>query len=426
MSGDGAGNFNPSASRETGGGGPKFITASDLNQDGLLDLVVGHDPSRRVSVLFNTCGVSESPATFGFNSSIYTSSENPGSVTSITVNRSGSLAGTATVTYATSDLTAVNPSDYTATTNVLTFAPGEVSKTFTIEIKDDALDESTEAFNVTLSNPTGSAVLGTVFAASINIIDNDPTPSLSVNDVSVTEGNSGTTGAVFTVSLSAASGQPVQVNYATTDAAAIDMVDYYSAAGTIAFMPGETSKTITVSVNGDTVTEVNESFLFKLSLPINATIADAEGVGTIIEDDAACPTPTFTAATSVDAPSPIALASADFNRDGKSDVVTAYLEGGSVRVRLGDGTGGFGAAANFPVGQSPRSLALGDFNLDGKTDIAVARSAVSGPSGISILLGDVGGGFASAPDVIWAVRECCLTPSPSATSISTASPTCLW
>lgn len=398
LSGDGAGNFTPSASYDPGATAPKFITASDLNGDGLSDLVVGHNASRKVSVLLNTCGADESAPTLGFSAPNYLALENSGGL-NVTVNRNGSLLGTATVNYTTSDDTAVSPSDYKATAGTLIFAPGESSKSFTVEISDDALDEPSEALNVTLSNPTGSAVLGTLSAVPVNIFDNDPTPSLSVNDMSVSEGDSGATGAVFTVSLSAASGQQVQVNYATSDASATAGVDYIGASGTLTFMPGETGKTIAVAANGDTVAEVNESFLLTLSSPVNATITDAQGIGTILENDAVCPNPTFNAAPDVSSPLPTDIISADFNRDGKPDVAAADSRDGNIKVRLGDGAGGFGAASNFPVGDSPRSLALGDFNLDGKTDIAVAYSDVSGPSGVSILLGDGAGGFAPATNV---------------------------
>jgi len=396
--GDGAGNFTPSSSYNSGASGPNFITASDLNGDSLPDLVVAHEGPRRVSVLLNTCGAGSSEATLGFSAASYAVSEAVSTVT-VTVNRSGSLAGATSVNYATSDGVATNPADYRATSGVLSFADGEASKTFTVEIVNDTGDEPSETFIVTLSNPTGSATLGTLSAATVNIFDDDPTPSLSVNDVSVTEGNSGLTSAVFTVTLSAASGQQVRVNYATSDAAATNGVDYVDASGTLIFMPGQTTRTVAVSVIGDTDAEVSESFFFTLSSSSNATLTDAQAIGTILDDDAACPNPTFGAATNVDAPWPSQLVSGDFNGDGKSDVATADSTSESINVRLGDGAGGFSAAASFPVGKSPRSLALGDFNLDGKTDIVVASQEVSGASGVSLLLADGNGGFAPATSV---------------------------
>ncbi|MEZ5468309.1 MAG: Calx-beta domain-containing protein [Lysobacterales bacterium] len=109
--------------------------------------------------------------------------------------------------------------------------------------------------------------------------------ALSIDDISLTEGNSGTTNAVFTVTLSAASSQTVTANFATADGTASAPSDYASSSGVLSFTPGQTSQTITVSVVGDSVVETNETFLVNLSSPTNAGIRDAQGVGTIIDDD---------------------------------------------------------------------------------------------------------------------------------------------
>ncbi len=111
-------------------------------------------------------------------------------------------------------------------------------------------------------------------------------PSITVNDVTVTEGNTGTSTATFTVSLSAAYSQTVSVHYATADGSAtLAGSDYQAASGTLTFAPGVTSQTITVLVNGDRLGESNESFSVRLTNPTNAFIADATGVGTIVDDE---------------------------------------------------------------------------------------------------------------------------------------------
>jgi hypothetical protein len=112
-----------------------------------------------------------------------------------------------------------------------------------------------------------------------------PPPSLSINDVSVPEGNSGTTSATFTVTLNPASDTTVTVNYATANGTAVAPGDYTATSGTLTFLPGETTKTIPVSVNGDTQLEPNETFFVNLSDAVNANIADGQGVGTIVNDD---------------------------------------------------------------------------------------------------------------------------------------------
>ena len=110
-------------------------------------------------------------------------------------------------------------------------------------------------------------------------------PSLSINDATVTEGNSGTTTATFTVTLSAASASAVTVNYATADGTATAGSDYVAGSGSLILAAGETSKPIPVTVNGDTTVESDETFTVNLSGASGATIADAQGVGTIANDD---------------------------------------------------------------------------------------------------------------------------------------------
>ena len=127
------------------------------------------------------------------------------------------------------------------------------------------------------------------------LVGSDSPPSLpaaSVGDVSVPEGNAGATNATFTVSLSAAATQTVTLNYATADGTAtVAGGDYVAANGTLSFAPGEQSKTVTVTVNGDEVVESDESFSLNLSGATNATIADGQGTATIRNDDAAPPPP---------------------------------------------------------------------------------------------------------------------------------------
>jgi hypothetical protein len=112
------------------------------------------------------------------------------------------------------------------------------------------------------------------------------TPAISVADVSINEGNSGTSTAVFNVSLSAATTQTVTVTYATANGTATAGTDYAAVGNTtLTFPPGTTSLPVNVIVNGDTSVESNETFLLNLSSPTNATITDNQAVGTIVNDD---------------------------------------------------------------------------------------------------------------------------------------------
>ncbi len=223
------------------------------------------------------------PATYSVN-------ENAGTAT-IDVRGLGNIADAVSVNYATSNGTAMAGSDYTATSGTLTFMPGDpISKSFTIPIIDNALNEPDETVNLTLSNPTGGSMLGVPNTAILTIIDNDPDPNpqptIAVNDVTLSEGNSGTTNFNFTVSLSTPLPQTITVNYATADGTATAGSDYTATSGTLTFVPGQTAQLVTVGVNGDAQVEPDETFSVNLTNPVNATISDGLGSGTIINDDA--------------------------------------------------------------------------------------------------------------------------------------------
>lgn len=111
---------------------------------------------------------------------------------------------------------------------------------------------------------------------------------LQISNVTVTEGDTGTTSALFTVTLSVASTQSVTVQYAAikgnTDPALVSR-DFHSTKGTLTFAPGETTKTITVPIVGDYVLEADETFFVKLSNAVNVALSDTQGLGTITNDD---------------------------------------------------------------------------------------------------------------------------------------------
>jgi hypothetical protein len=111
-------------------------------------------------------------------------------------------------------------------------------------------------------------------------------PAISIADAAVAEGNTGTTtNAIFAVSLSAPSASLVSVSYATADGSATAGSDYGIVIGTLTFPPGTIAQPITVPVTGDRVFEGNETFVVNLGGPVNATIADGQGLGTIVDDD---------------------------------------------------------------------------------------------------------------------------------------------
>lgn len=144
-------------------------------------------------------------------------------------------------------------------------------------------------------------------------------PTISINDVTANEGNTGNTAFTFNVTLSTASAQAVTVAYATANGTATAGSDYTAANGTVTFNPNETTKPVTVNVTGDTVVELTENFFVNLTNPTGgATIADNQGTGTITNDDSS-PTPP---------PSPTPTpADGDLDQDFVSRLIGGVAEG---------------------------------------------------------------------------------------------------
>ncbi|SEP49729.1 Aryl-phospho-beta-D-glucosidase BglC, GH1 family [Rhodospirillales bacterium URHD0017] len=183
--------------------------------------------------------------------------------------------------------------DFTGASGTVTFAPGETSKTITIAVTPDVLVESSEQFTVVLSNPHSATIADGTGVATIVDDDTAPppvVPTLAVNDASITEGDSGTSQLSFTVKLSQAASGPVTVNYSTANGTATAGSDYSAITGTLTFAAGETTKTITVPITGDTTVEANETFTVTLAAASGATIADGSATGTIVNNDTAPPT----------------------------------------------------------------------------------------------------------------------------------------
>lgn len=188
-----------------------------------------------------------------------------------------------TIDYATADGSATAPADYQATSGTLTLDPGETVGQIIVPVVGDTAIEAAESFSLNLTNPVNATFADP--AAQGTIADND-TVSVSIGAVTVTETNSGTRDAVFTVTLSAVSGSTVMVDYATANGSATAPADYVAIAGTITFAPGEVSKQFVVQVVGDTIVEANETYSVNLSNPVNATIGGSGyGLGTITNND---------------------------------------------------------------------------------------------------------------------------------------------
>ncbi len=197
-----------------------------------------------------------------------------------TVRLDASSVSPVTVRYATVDGTATAGEDYVTVANTLDFAPGETEKVVRVTVIDDTLIEPDETFALNLTNAEGAELARDRGVATI--LDDDGVPVLSIGDVSVAEGAGR---AVFTVSLSAPSYREIAVRFATADESAEAPADYAQTSGTLRIPIGETTGTITVPIVQDELDEEDETFLVRLSGAVHAEIGDAEGRGTIVDDD---------------------------------------------------------------------------------------------------------------------------------------------
>ncbi|MEM8828799.1 MAG: SdrD B-like domain-containing protein [Cyanobacteria bacterium P01_G01_bin.19] len=295
---------------------------------------------------------------------------------------------TITVDYATADGTAqvnepVDGNDYTATNGTLTFAPGETSKTITVTVNGDTPVEPDETFNVNLSNPTNASISDSQGVGTI--LNDDGAPLFSINDVTIVEGDSGTQTLEFTVTRTGDTTVAATVDYATADdSATTGNNDYEANSGTLSFAAGETTQTISITINGDLPPELDESFFVNLSNAINvdnstagATIFDSQGVGIIQNDD--------------DSGTISGNVSADTDNDNTADsplsgVTIELLDSDGNSIDSDSGTAGVQPTTTTTDSNGDYSftgLALGNYqvqetNLSGYTDVSEVDGSTDG------------------------------------------------
>ncbi len=179
-------------------------------------------------------------------------------------------------TYFTANGTATAGQDYQPASGSLTFAPGETSKNVVINVFGDTTIEPDETLTLTV-NPVG----GQPVTATGTII-NDDFPALTVADTRVLEGDSGTTPMTFVVTLTPPAPVPLTVTYRTADGTATAGQDYQAASGSLTFNPGESVKSIVVTVFGDTIFEPDETLTLTVTAPGGMSVT---ATGTILNDD---------------------------------------------------------------------------------------------------------------------------------------------
>jgi YD repeat-containing protein len=229
------------------------------------------------------------PHTVALTSSTSTVSEGAGYVSigvRLTTASGGPLTCPVSVSYRTTTGSAAAGLDFVPVSATLTFPAGTATGTLqsiVVSLANDTVQEPLEEFFIELTGASGAAVGASSYRVLVQ--DDDPPPSITINDVSVTEGPGAN--ATFTVSLSSASAYPVTVTYATAPETAKVGLDYQAVSGTVTFTAGQLSKPVSVPILDDGKAEPPETFLVQLSVPVNATIARAAGRATIGDNERA-------------------------------------------------------------------------------------------------------------------------------------------
>lgn len=285
------------------------------------------------------------------------------------------------VDFSTEDGTATAGSDYQPRSGTRLFNPGQLTQTVTVPINGDTTGEADETFFLSLSDPTSGVLTdGTGIATIVNDDGPPVTASLSVNSPTITEGDTGTTNMVFTVTLSAASTQTVTVDYITSDGSAMNPADYQAVSGTLIFNPGQTTRTITVPVVGDTLPETSETLFVNLMNASNTTIQTTQGTGTITDNDASgvlqFGAPTVNAAESGGSASITVTRTGDTS--GAASV--SYETSDSTAKQRSDYIFGSGLV-QFAPGESSKTikiLLVNDVYVEGTETYSVALNSPSG------------------------------------------------
>ncbi len=292
------------------------------------------------------------------------------------------------------DNPATEDNDYVANSlTTQTITAGNSSYNFAVTINGDVIVEPNETFFVNVTNVTGATVVDGQGVGTIQNDDSAVVPTLSVNDVSLSEGNTGTTTFAFTVSLTAAAPVGgVTFDIATADGTAQDDNpatednDYVAQSLTTqTITAGNTSYTFNVTVNGDAVVEPNETFFVNVTNVSGATPGDGQGQGTIQNDDSAA-SPGAILISQVyggggNAGAPFTHDFIElFNRGGTAVDVTGW----SVQYNSATGTGAFQVTPICPTG--PCLIQPGQYFLVQEASNAAVGSALPTPNATGTII----------------------------------------
>lgn len=252
--------------------------------------------------------------------------------------------------FATAPGTAGSPADFGAVSGALDFPAGTTTRSLSVPVFGDVLDETDETFAVNLGAPQNATLADGL--ATVTIQDDDA-PGLAVEDVTVAEGPSGTTTALFRVRLAPAPAGSVTVDYATAEGSAQAGSDFSPAAGSLSFDAANLERSVAVAVTGDLLREGPESFGLQLSNAAGAAVARATGTATVVD-----------------------FQPADWNADGHGDILFRHAVSGRTVLWLMNGLARAQGLFTTPDGWPDTTWQVQgtrDFDLDGRTDVLWRR-----------------------------------------------------
>ncbi|WP_197480191.1 CARDB domain-containing protein, partial [Anabaena sp. 4-3] len=317
------------------------------------------------------------PGTLSFNTTNYTVNEN--GTANINLIRTGGSDGEISVTITPSDGTATTGSDYDNSPITVTFGNGEISKTVTIPLNDDSNYEPNETVNLTLTNPTGGATLGTQQTAILTIIDNDAVPGvIEFSDANYAINENGTPVTAVTLTRTNGSDGAVSVRVNLTNGTATAGSDYNNAPITVNFADGEISKTVTIPIFDDTIFDPNQTFNITLSNPTNGVTIGSQNNATvtIIDNDS----PTLSLVLNVDKLNETETATGTITRnteDTSTELIITLESSDTTEATVPQ-------TVTIPVNQSSVSFtvtAVGDEIFDANQQVAITASATGFNSG---------------------------------------------
>jgi hypothetical protein len=266
---------------------------------------------------------------------------------------------------ATTGTTATPGEDFTVTRDTAVFPPNTLTAQVEVPVIGDETDEPDEQFTVELDTPTGATVgVGT---GTVTITDDDDDggggdPVVSIGNATVVEGNTGTTPATFTLTLSEESDEQVTVTWQTRDGSATAPGDYGQRGGQVVFEPGRTSQPVDIAVVGDTLDEDDETFTVELTGAVGASLGANPGTGTITDDDDDPPPPDptvslgDTSVTEGNDGTTTAVLTATLDRIGTEDVTVPWATTTDGTATPGEDFTETGGELRIPAGQTSGQL----------------------------------------------------------------------